>query len=241
MKSLHPFLWCACLCALSSGLHAQYPSWWTDYGVVDGTAVDYASGPTADDYKVALQGQAKHVAEAARTYIETELGITMSMPAWYQGWLADASIDASPMVIGQLKSLAKPFYDVIIPYGVNYYLVGGGAGSVVTDYPWSTANPLDDQDDALVLLGQLKYVFSFDLTGWNPALDSDGDGLPDAWEDQFGLDKHDDGTGAGNPVNGAAGDAEASPDGLSNITEFKIGADPTKGYSETSSLEIYRP
>ena len=53
------------------------------------------------------------------------------------------------------------------------------------------------------------------------ALDSDGDGLPDAWETAHGLD-------TANPLaeNGAAGDADR--DGLRNLLELALGLDPQK-------------
>ncbi len=62
------------------------------------------------------------------------------------------------------------------------------------------------------------------------ALDTDGDGLPDGWEAQFGLDPLDNGslnlrTGtAGNPANGALGDPDG--DGANNLTEFINGTNP---------------
>ena len=52
-----------------------------------------------------------------------------------------------------------------------------------------------------------------------PLADTDGDGLPDAWESEHGLDAH-------NPDGefGAAGDRDA--DGLGNIEEFLAGLSP---------------
>ncbi len=50
--------------------------------------------------------------------------------------------------------------------------------------------------------------------------DADGDGLPDWYEERWGLDKHD-ATGA----NGAGGDPDG--DGLTNLQEFQLGTVPT--------------
>ena len=57
-----------------------------------------------------------------------------------------------------------------------------------------------------------------------PNLDADGDGLPNDWEQSFGL----------NPFNntgndGASGDPDG--DGVSNLNEFNLGSDPTNASS----------
>jgi T5SS/PEP-CTERM-associated repeat protein len=58
----------------------------------------------------------------------------------------------------------------------------------------------------------------------DPNLDADGDGLPNGWEQMFGLDPLDS-TGE----NGANGDPDG--DGLSNEQEFSLGTDPTDSSS----------
>ena len=47
--------------------------------------------------------------------------------------------------------------------------------------------------------------------------DTDGDGIPDAWETQYGL----------NPTNGLAPQLDNDGDGVSNLAEFIAGTDPT--------------
>ena len=60
--------------------------------------------------------------------------------------------------------------------------------------------------------------------------DTDGDGLPDGWEVNHGLDPLDNGTynfrtgAAGNPANGASGDPDG--DGFTNAQELANGTDP---------------
>jgi len=70
-------------------------------------------------------------------------------------------------------------------------------GDVFTNNTWMTGEPLIDPD----------------------ALDSDGDGLPDNWETENGLDPF-----SASGDNGADGDADN--DGLNNFYEFLSGTDP---------------
>jgi hypothetical protein len=72
--------------------------------------------------------------------------------------------DFAAINIGQLKSVAKPFYDRLIAVG---YASG---------YPWSDTDPAKD-DYAQANIGQMKNVFSFDV-----GKDTDTDGLPDFYE-----------------------------------------------------------
>ena len=63
-------------------------------------------------------------------------------------------------------------------------------------------------------------------SGWlhliSALLDSDGDGLPNWWELQYGFDPND--NGSINPNNGASGDPDG--DGIDNITEYANLTDP---------------
>jgi hypothetical protein len=60
------------------------------------------------------------------------------------------------------------------------------------------------------------------------AEDSDQDGMPDVWEDQFGLNKN-------NPAD--ANEDTLDMDGLDNLEEFQIGTDPTDADSDDDNLE----
>jgi hypothetical protein len=85
-----------------------------------------------------------------------------------------------PLNLGQLKALAAPFYDRIHAEGFTNALPEDLPGL----YPWTDA-PADDNDFAIANIGQLKRVFGFDL---EKNVDSDGDGLSDAAERDFGTD-----------------------------------------------------
>lgn len=79
------------------------------------------------------------------------------------------------------------------------------------------ARILGDTGDPLLLAQATRAAaYRLDLEVFNPLPDSDGDGLPDWWEDRFGQDKY------------FAGDAllDRDGDGASNLCEFKEGTDP---------------
>ena len=89
--------------------------------------------------------------------------------------------------------------------------------------PWVDTANMPPNDPATVLGDPLA-------TGWwkshvpaDPERDSDGDGLPDWWEDKYGLDPNDD--GSVDPDNGPNGDPD--DDGYTNDDEYDADTDPT--------------
>jgi hypothetical protein len=65
-----------------------------------------------------------------------------------------------------------------------------------------------------------------------PGDDSDGDGLPSAWETQYGLDPND--SGSVNPAHGATGDPDH--DGLTNARELAQGTKPNDADTDDDAL-----
>ncbi len=135
-----------------------YPQWWIDRGVV-------ISSTTTNDHAAVNQGQVKHLAAKAYDELQAKLpGGASSTLTTLIGSFTTTNVNYQPVTIGQLKNVAKPFYDRLIAVGYT------------NAYPWS-ATTSDDNDHALGNIGQAKYAFGWDLTIWL-ASDSDGDGLP---------------------------------------------------------------
>ncbi|MGC3989093.1 MAG: hypothetical protein QM796_05295 [Chthoniobacteraceae bacterium] len=167
---------------------ATGPAWWVDRGVV---ATDASHPP--DDYAVINQGQLKTLATAAYNELVancpggigdmtapngTGYKLTLLINSWSTpqsggGRLPVITVntdDYAVVNLGQLKTVAQPFY-------ARLFEVGYGV-----DYPWSAPGHGTADDYALANLGQAKNLFSFNLTGNPNNYDSNGDGVPDWWE-----------------------------------------------------------
>ncbi|MDR3402238.1 MAG: hypothetical protein P4L99_07040 [Chthoniobacter sp.] len=188
---------------------AAYPDWWFSREVVkqvppaSATPAWPANYPEAIDYAAANIGQLKLTASAAFDELSADLAggagpdITALIKRWYQlepingqpaspddpnsvfhldqdgkrvPLVSANTNDYAALNLGQLKAVAKPFYDRLI------------ATQNAANYPWANTGA---NDYAAANLGQLKRVFSFDLQGGNTNADTDGNGLPDAWELQY--------------------------------------------------------
>ena len=73
----------------------------------------------------------------------------------------------------------------------------------------------------------------FQITALAPVLDSDMDGLDDAWETAYGLDPSDD--GSGDVANGPDGDPDS--DNITNSDEFLLGTHPNNDDSDNDGLK----
>jgi hypothetical protein len=263
--------------ALMLTVQGDPPVWWQegDPPVIDPNAVANPHGP-------ANIGQAKWMANRALETLgtldsvlaaEIRQRLTQAQPN-PDGGMFPATLDFgvpegplpsdwhdrqhAPLMIGQLKAIATPFYDQLhaaAPLWLDYessnsaeqgqlQLNGTKDPEDATNYyPW-TADTDDDSNQAIATIGQLKAVFSLrfetlgahldddydddGLTnteeisrGTNPRnTDSDGDGMKDGWETQWGLD----------PLDAADASADTDGDHVSNLRESQIGSCPTGIY-----------
>ena len=157
----------ALVCLLPLFALAAPPSWWTDRQVLDSNA-------TKNDYGPANQGQLKSIATKAYEELQAKLPAStwnspqgQALSTLINSWNVAQGGNYALVNQGQLKAVAKTFYDVLIQAGY------------ASAYPW-TDTTADDANYAPANIGQVKNVFAFDLG--SSVVDSDGNGLPDNWE-----------------------------------------------------------
>lgn len=202
----------ALVCLPALYVLAATPAWWTDRQVLDSNAAK-------NDYGPANQGQLKNI--ATKAYAELQARLSASIWSTPEGQALDALISSwdpaqddnyVPINQGQLKAVAKKFYDVLIQAGYT------------SAYPW-TATTTDDANYAPATVGQVKNLFAFDISD-NPT-DSDGNGLPDDWEianfGHIGVDPNTDPDG----------------DGFTTLQEYQSSTNPLDYYNgEMPILEV---
>lgn len=208
-------------------LEAQAPAWWAAKGVTN-SQVENNKGP-------ANIGQAKHMvkqalaalrdvnsqaADAVEAEVLQLLGSEGLTPpanpdaAWYE-------TQKGVLLNGQLKALAKPFYDelnTLDASSLESERIRLGTNITGSIYPW-TGTSSDDSHFSPATLGQLKACFGLDLALFSGAAspgfagngDSDQDGLSDAAE-----------IAAGTNPQLADTDGDGRPDGI----EKAFGDDP---------------
>jgi hypothetical protein len=189
-------------CHLSLSSFAAVPQWWITRGVIN-------TNLPVNNYAAVNQGQLKHIAYQAALELEDKLpgGMGYVVEDLVSGFVVKTNSNYFPVNGGQLKNIAKPFYDRLIAEGYT------------NSYPW-TQTTADDANYALVNIGQVKNVFSFDLDKWNPnqppQVDSDEDGLDDNWETE----------NFGNLT--PEPDDDMDGDGIPNSQEQQDGTDPNE-------------
>jgi hypothetical protein len=146
--------WLLLAAPVPTGKPAAYPGWWFERDVLprlDSGVTNPAwpgDYPAADDYVLVNQGQVKHIASQAYAELNVRLtnGAGTNLTALINGFTTNNNYDLAN--VGQLKAVAKPFYDRLIEAGYT------------NSYPWSTGT----DDYVIANIGQVKNVFSFDLT-----------------------------------------------------------------------------
>lgn len=156
--------------------HADDPSWWHTRGVVVST--------DANNLGVANIGQGKWMAEMALAelaqvapVLAEAINLRAVFPAppdepdavWYANQRAAINV-------GQLKALAKPFYDALPSAWTAGQRVQSGLVSTTGNYPWNPDTPREE-NLSVAVVGQVKVVFAlrFDQS-------LDGDSTPDLRE-----------------------------------------------------------
>lgn len=153
----------------------------------------------------------------------------------------------APLLLGQLKALALPFYNrlntaksswVLDQITLNHanapvlnthywQVTGNPAYTEGGYYPWNPATP-KEINRAPANIGQLKAVFAlrFDtLPNPAPLVDIDGDGMDDHWEISH----------FGDLSQSASADFDG--DGLSNLDEFRQGTSPSQFDSDGDGID----
>ena len=194
---------------------AYYPRWWVDRDlkVIDADPVK--------DFAGAQRGQAKWIARCAVAEFDAMLvGVGGAGPLLRDlDQCLPVMNNSAPLNLGQLKNLAKPFYDRLQQLADSVPQIIDVRPPEVTGqpYPW-TDDPTDDENYARALIGQVKYAFSFNF-------DRDSDGLPDWWEKQIVDADPGDGITAKEQVNPQD---DFDGDGANNLAEYADGTRPTK-------------
>jgi hypothetical protein len=178
----------------------------------------------------------------------------------------NGTADYSPANLGQLKAVAQPFYDRLIAVQYNTTLslqlqgvaspvilmnstvaainnnpdwnTSGNQGVNATySYPWNPATNVS-VNYAPANLGQIKIVFSFDLSPGNavgytipPNLDAYNDGIPDAWAVTNGL----------NPFDPNLASEDPAGDGLTNLQKYEMGLNPQVKDNPAVALVVFTP
>lgn len=205
------------LVLLGSVAEAADPIWWWGNYQKNNQGWSLRNGSVikADDYAVANVGQLKNFATVAKSMMNAILwsqgGAGGEIATLVDGWnLPDpARDDYAALTAGEAKAVAKKFYDRLVA------VYAWPAGSE----PWPASPTATTDDHAVINVGQLKNLFSFEIL--SPDSDLDWDGMKNGFEIRHGLD-----------FRTANGQSDADTDGLTNLMESWLGLDPTADDSD---------
>ncbi|MBX7207317.1 MAG: hypothetical protein K1X78_03305 [Verrucomicrobiaceae bacterium] len=141
-------------------LLAAPPAWWTNTAHPERNVTPSTLAAQRDDFSAANIGQLKTLARKAMQAMDDAwpgYGAGPAVHSMAAAWDSPAAAgvsrdDYAAVNAGQLKSVAKPFYDRLIQLGHR----------PPNAYPWSSSTASRD-DYALVNIGQVKSLFSFEI------------------------------------------------------------------------------
>jgi len=196
------------------------PQWWSTPEVI-GEGVPVELNVEANNFAAGNLGQVKNmVKHAAEHFAAQGIEVPQESLAMLNAWSVSDANNFAAVNVGQVKHASEPFWRKLIELGQ----------AEESDIPW-TADKSDDQNSGIANIGQIKNAFNFTGARLNNLdLDSDSDGIPDAWEIVH----------FGSIDNDPSGDYDN--DSISNIQEFINGTDPTISSSDAipeEELENY--
>ena len=200
---------------------------WTKYTISCSTASDIAVG--ASDRLYLWMGVNLTAGSTSKTF-GAELGVEGTLNGNYDSYLT-TTLPLAPTIYSLTPNTASAGATVTIA-GTNFGPLQAGSTVSFNGLPavitsWS-ANGIVTTAPASVTTGPVVVtvngVASNAVTFTVGSGDSDGDGLPDAWEMQY----------FGNLLQGPNDDPDG--DGASNLLEFYQGRNPTKGLVDPSTL-----
>jgi len=194
------FIFFATVCiAIANEMQNTIPQWWVDRGIASSVENQFTGNILEENYSVANIGQLMFVATQAATELNDNLqdgagseinDMIASFPDYDE---SNPDANYAALNVGQLKYVAQKFYDKLSSLETgsidwnNIVLISGGTDTTNHKYPWTAMdNPPTqvqlEENYFLANIGQLKYLFSWSIGKVIQFLDSNGNGISDAWE-----------------------------------------------------------